>query len=808
MDRQVAEILEQMTLEEKASLCSGLDFWNMKGIARLGLPSIMLTDGPHGVRKQDMEAEKIGLGNSIEATCFPTASMTASSWDPYLIEGMGEALGKECKQEDVAVLLGPGVNMKRSPLCGRNFEYFSEDPFLAGTIGVGLVKGIQKMGVGTSVKHFAANNQEYRRFITDSEVDERTLREIYLTAFEMIVREAQPWTLMCGYNQLNGTYCSDNKWLLTDVLRDEWGFEGVVMSDWGAVHNRVEGIKAGLDLEMPGSGGINDRKIIEAVESGELGMDDLDKVVARLIDLILKAKERESFAYDKAEHHELARHIAAQSAVLLKNEGILPLSKGLRVAVVGEFAERPRYQGAGSSQICPTKLSSLLDGLEEKGIEYTYYQGYDETDNTSNEWLLKEAVKGVREADCIIVVAGLPDAYESEGYDRESMEMPTYHRALIEAMADSEKPVVVVLQNGSPVAMPWADDVEAILECFLSGQAGGLATADLLYGDVNPSGKMAESIPYSVSDNLSSSWFAKDPYVVEYREGLYMGYRYYDKANKNVRYPFGYGLSYTTFSYDSIRCTYESISVEELKQSPMDVSIVVKNTGDIAGYEVVQLYVKAPQDKIHRPIKELKGFDKVWLEPGQRKEIIINLNARSFAYYDVKRGQWKVEPGEYKLCIGGSSRDLPLVHVLEIKGEVTASDREHIDQDRAQAPEYYLSGEGFHHVSRASFEAVIDKDIEAIRESMKEWSLNTAIGDFKNIEAGHEIYTTLVERYRKSMSLEDNDDPKSERMMEAMLNDMPLRSLIMFSRGEYLTVDEAESMLETMKNTIETHEES
>lgn len=795
MDRQVSDILQQMTLEEKASLCSGLDFWNMKGIERLGLPSIMLTDGPHGVRKQDMNAETIGLGNSVESTCFPTASLTAASWDPYLIEGMGKALGEECRQEDVAVLLGPGVNMKRSPLCGRNFEYFSEDPFLAGTIGVALVKGIQKMGVGTSVKHFAANNQEYRRLVTDSEMDERTLREIYLAAFEMIVKEAQPWTLMCAYNQLNGTYCSDNQWLLTDVLRDEWGFEGIVMSDWGAVHNRVAGIKAGLDLEMPGSGGINDRQIIEAIEAGELSEDTLDTVVARIITLILKAKERQPLTYNKDEHHALARHIAAQSAVLLKNEGILPLSQSSRIAVVGEFADKPRYQGAGSSQICPTKLSSLLDGLEEKGIDYNYYQGYDEEDATNNAWLLKEAVRGAQDADCIIVVAGLPDAYESEGYDRESMDMPTYHEALIQAMGETDKPVVVILQNGAPVAMPWAEHVEAILECYLSGQAGGLATADLIYGDVNPSGKLAETIPYGAKDDLASSWYASDKYVVQYREGLYIGYRYYDKANQRVRYPFGHGLSYTTYRYDRIECRQDTISVDALNEKSIEVSVNLTNTGDRSGYEVVQLYVKAPQDKMHRPIKELKGFRKVWLEPGDNKQITMMLDARSFAYYDMYKGAWHVAPGTYEICVGGSSEDLPLVHEIHIEGEETDRDREIVEQDRNHIPEYYVSGEAFNDVSLASFESLIGKDIEAIRNAMKGLSLNSAIGDFKEDEKGQEIYKTLVQRYRKAMSLDDNEDPKSDRMMEAMLNDMPLRSLIMFSRGEQLSVEEARDMI-------------
>lgn len=548
MALKYADTIQKMTLEEKASLCSGHDFWHSEGVPRVGIPSVMLTDGPHGIRKRsEKKSEK---GNSVlkgaPAICYPTASATACSWDIDLIYRMGQALGDECRREHVSVLLGPGVNIKRSPLCGRNFEYFSEDPLLAGEMAAAFINGVQSKGIGTSVKHYAANNQETRRMTVNAVVDERTLREIYLAPFEIAVKKAQPWTVMCAYNRLNGVYCAENKWLLTDVLRGDFGFKGIVVTDWGAENDRVEGLLAGQELEMPFSGGANDRAIAQAVRDGRIPEAFLDQVIDRLIDVAKKSEQAlGDSAYDPAEHHALAREIAGQCMVLLKNDGgLLPLKKSKRVAVIGEMAKKPRYQGAGSSLINPIQLDCAYDTMVEAGIETDYAPGYstDKKNKISDDVFVSEAVAKAKGADAALVFIGLTDEYETEGCDRRHMQLPPLHNRLVEEVSKVNPNTVVVLAGGAAVELPWADRVPAILHSHLCGQAGGSAAVDILFGDVNPCAKLAETYPMALSDVSSTPYFPGTPVSVEYREGLYVGYRYFDKADMAVRFPFGYDL--------------------------------------------------------------------------------------------------------------------------------------------------------------------------------------------------------------------------------------------------------------------------
>lgn len=669
----IEEILNQMTLEEKASLCSGADSWHTEAIERLGLPAVMLSDGPHGLRKQDETTYQIGPDESIKAVCFPTASAMACSFDRELIYKVGTALGEECQSEDINVLLGPGINMKRSPLCGRNFEYYSEDPYLAGELGAAFVNGVQSQGAGTSLKHFAANNQEWRRMSISSEMDERTLREIYLAAFENVVKKAQPWTIMCSYNRINGTYSCENGWLLNKVLRDEWGFKGLVMTDWGAMNNRVEAIKAGLDLEMPSSHGETDKLIVAAAKDGRLKEEVLDKAVKRVLELADKSvTNKKQNTYNKEEHHSLVKNTAINSAVLLKNNGILPLSGNEKIAIIGKFADVPRIQGGGSSHINCFKTESALEALGDK-YNYTYSQGYntdkDETDNA----LLEEAVKNASAADVAVIFAGLPDSFESEGFDRTHLDMPECQNHLIEEIYKVQKNIVVVLHNGSPVLMPWLGKAGAVLEMYLAGQASGAAAIDLLFGRANPSGKLAETFPLRLEDNPSYLDFPGSRDKVHYREGIFIGYRYYDKRNMDVLFPFGHGLSYTTFRYSNISIEKDGVITNNcpvtLKLCDTDkikVYVDITNTGNMAGAEIVQLYIKNFIGLENRPEKELKNFDKVFLEPGETKTACMELDFRSFAYYNETLQDWFVESGTYGILTGASSRDIRCSFDIEI----------------------------------------------------------------------------------------------------------------------------------------------
>ena len=738
MKDKIKDLLKKMTVEEKAEICSGASRWKTNAIKRLDIPEIMMADGPHGLRKEQENEDNAAMGKSIEAICFPTASALACSWDRKLMTKMGEALGAESQAEDIDILLGPGVNIKRSPLCGRNFEYFSEDPLLASELASNYVKGVQSMGIGTSLKHFAANNQEHRRLTVDAEIDERTLREIYLAAFEKVVKEAQPWTVMCAYNKVNGTHASENKYLLTDILKKEWGHQGFVVSDWGAVNYRDKGVAAGLELEMPSSYGDGKKAIVEAVENGSLSEKSLDQAAERMLQIIFKTQEnnRDDFNYNKDQHHQLARKIAADSMVLLKNKDkILPLAENEKLGVVGSFAKKPRFQGGGSSNINPYQVDNAYDELKKyTDQELSYTEGYSVESDSDNQQLIKEAKKLAEKVDKVLVFAGLPDRYESEGYDRNSLEMPPNQNRLIEELAEVNENIVVVLSNGSPVVMPWLNKVKGVLEAYLTGEAGGGAAADILFGHVNPSGKLAESFPQKLSDNPSYLFFPGERDKVEYREGIFVGYRYYDSKKIEPLFPFGYGLSYTDFDYSNLQIDKNEMTDKET----LNVSLKLKNTGEVYGKEIVQLYVADPESTVIKPQKELKEFTKVELEPGQEKIVEFELNKRSFAYYNTEIEDWYVESGDYEILIGSSSRDIRLKNSVKVDSSL-------------ELPEKY--------------------------------SINTTVGDLMSDPEKKELFNELLNNYLAGQDLMEMLGGENREMMEALLKYMPLRSLVMFSGG-------------------------
>jgi beta-glucosidase len=673
MTLDVPALLAALTTEEKAGLLDGADFWRTQPVERLGIPGIMVTDGPHGLRKQAGEADHIGLNASVPATCFPPAAGLASTWNPELLGRIGAALGRECRAEQVAVLLGPGVNMKRSPLCGRNFEYFSEDPLLAGELAAALVDGLQSTGVGASLKHFAANNQETDRMTVSADVDERTLREIYLPAFERVVTRAQPWTVMCAYNKINGSYASEDPWLLTQVLREEWGFTGLVVSDWGAVNRRDAGVAAGLDLEMPSSGGGGTRVILEALEAGTLSETELDRAVTRVLTLVDRSLPAlaPGQTFDADAHHALAREAATASAVLLKNEdAVLPLAPtGGTVAVIGEFARTPRFQGAGSSQVNPTRVDTALDALRaalDGRREVAFAPGFVIESDAADPALVAEAVQAASDAEVVVLFLGLPPSYESEGYDRAHMDLPAHQIDLLHAVADANPRVVVVLANGSVVTVaPWQHRAQAVLEGWLLGQAGGSATADLLLGAADPAGRLAETVPVRFEDNPTIGAFPGELGHVRYGEGLLIGYRWYDAHRLPVAYPFGHGLSYTSFAYRDLTVTV----LADGDEPRVEVGLTVTNTGDRAGRETVQLYVTDPQATVYRPEQELRAFAQVSLAPGQSAPVTLTLESRAFAYWHASGRRWVVEGGEFGLRAGASSRDIRLTGTVTLTGQ-------------------------------------------------------------------------------------------------------------------------------------------
>lgn len=769
------DIISQLTLEEKAGLCSGFDFWHLESVERLGIPSIMVSDGPHGLRKQQGKGDHLGLNESIPATCFPTAVTVASSWDRSLVRRMGEALGEEARSERVSVLLGPGTNIKRSPLCGRNFEYFSEDPYLAGEMAAAYINGVQSKGVGTSLKHFAVNNQETRRDISDSVLDERTLREIYLAPFERAVREAQPWTVMAAYNLLNGVYCAENKRLLDDILRKEWGFKGIVVTDWGAENDRVEGIKAGQNLEMPACDGINDAKLVQAVRSGALEESVLDESLDAVLDLIYRAAkvlDENHGPYDKQAHHALAREIARESMVLLKNEDqILPVSAGEKIAVIGAMARSPRYQGAGSSKINPTQVDNAFDGLLAAGISATYSPGYYKNTDSVDAGLIDLACRAAEKADKVLLFAGLTESYESEGYDRTHMRLPENQNELIRAVTRANPNTAVILAGGSPVEMPWADDVKAILNSYLGGQASGSAVADLLTGKANPSGKLAETYPMQLEDTPCYGNYPGEGRTALYREGIYVGYRYYDKAQKKVRFPFGFGLSYTQFKYSALKLSSREMDDEkELK-----VTFKVKNTGDVDGAEVAQVYVSDAESTVYKAPQELKGFEKIFLRAGEEKQVTITLDRRAFAYYDADLNDWNVEDGVYHIFVAASSRDVRLKGSVKVHPAHPAQIR-----DRSSELPSYYSGD-VQNVSDAEFEQLIGRPIppKALPEGTV-FDINSTLADADNTRWGRKINQVIA---AVAPRIPADGLVGSSDMLESIVKEMPVRKIMMMTSG-------------------------
>ena len=783
------EIVSKMTLAEKARFVSGLDYWHLEGDEQFGLPSIMITDGPSGLRKKndDPDSAGISLGNSVPSTAFPTSVALGASWDPELAFEEGQALGQECLSEKVSVLLGPGVNIKRSPTCGRNFEYFSEDPYLAGKMAGAWIRGVQSKGVGTSLKHFACNSQEAYRMVINEVVDERALREIYLTAFEIAVKEGKPWTIMNCYNRVNGVYGSESDSLQNRIARGEWGFDGLFVTDWGASVDRVPGIKAGTDLEMPSSGDYNDGKIISAVESGELDENVLDECVDRVVDLIIKSKPalESKHEYDKTEHHKIAQKVAEGSMQLLKNdEGILPLKEGQKVAVIGEMAAAARYQGAGSSIVCPAlPVENALDNLIDQGVDVLYARGYDKKKDEIDAKLFNDAVAAAKKADVALVFAGLTEQFEGEGYDRVNIDIPYCHNVLIKEIARVNPNTVVVLAGGSVVRMPWVDQVKGILNSTLGGQAGGIAVANILTGKVNPSGKTTETYILKESDNPTYGNYPAGPVTSEHRESVYIGYRYYDKAKKDVLFPFGHGLSYTEFKYSGIRVSKKSITDDDT----VTVSFKVKNTGDVAGAEVAQLYVRDIESTIFRPEKELKGFEKVFLEPGEEKTVKITLDKRAFAFWNVNVHDWTVESGEFEIFVGASSRDIR----LQTKVSVSAESIE-IPSYKETAPAYY---DDVTAISRDDFAVIYGELPDPERDPGKRIDIYSCLDDARGTKAGGALCGII----NKAMTLAGGDATGNGQMIAAMATQIPVRNFIAMSMGVF-TEDMAEGLLEILND--------
>lgn len=761
MERDIKKIISEMTLEEKAGMCSGEDFWHLKKVERLGIPAVMVSDGPHGLRKQPDEADHLGIGESIVAVCFPAACATASSFDTELMNEMGKTLGEECQAEDLSVLLGPAVNIKRSPLCGRNFEYLSEDPYLAGKMAASYINGVQSWDVGTSIKHYAANNQEYNRMSCSSNLSERTFREIYLPAFETAVKEAQPKTVMCSYNKINGTYASENRHLLTEILRDEWGFEGYVMTDWGAVADRVKGIVAGLDLEMPGSGGFNDAKIVAAVKDGSLDEALLDKAVENILKVVFSYVDHRhpEAVFDRDADHGKAADIETECAVLLENNGVLPLKAGMKVVYIGEYAQKPRYQGGGSSHINSSRVSSALDSAKEKGRDVAYVKGFPADRDEEDAGELAAAVQAAKEAEAAVIFAGLPDVIESEGYDRKDMKLPACQNRMIEEVAKVQPNTIVVLHNGSPIEAPWAGQVAAVLEMYLGGQGVGEAADRLLYGEANPSGHLAETFPLHLEDNPSYLNFPGDGANVNYAEGVYVGYRYYDAKKMPVRWAFGHGLSYTTFAYSNLKMPEGALG----DTGSVKVSVDVKNTGSVEGKEAVQLYVSDRNGTAGRPVKELKGFAKVGLEPGETKTVEFTLTARDLSFYHEGLGDWYAPAGTYGILIGGASDRIAVEGELLFRTE--------------KLPPLYVDGA-------------------------------TTLGEL----LAHPVTAPMMEPVVKGMQekmggMQGEDAEKTAdalgtgaEMMEAMMKGMPLKSLSSFAGPE--VAGQMEQLVQAMNRAL------
>lgn len=790
-------VVTGLDVETRARILSGKSFWHLEPIPSADLVEIMVTDGPHGLRRQETSADHLGLNAARPATCFPTAATLGSSWDTALLEEIGQALGDEAVDQGVSVVLGPGLNLKRHPAGGRCFEYFSEDPVVSGKLAAAMVRGIQSRGVGTSVKHFAVNNHESHRLVVNAVVDDRTLRELYLRGFEIAVRESQPWTVMCSYNLVNGTYASEHRELLTSILREEWGFEGLVMTDWGAANDRVAGIRAGLDLEMPGSKDAYQSAILAAIESGDLSTEELDACAVRVVELIERGQQvARGFAgldrstsddtapggtpTDQEAHHALARRAAAAGTVLLRNEGVLPLSPSTAIAVIGSFAESPRYQGAGSSQVTPRKLDNALDAIRalvEGHSMLDYSMGYDPRTGTTTPTLMDDAVRAAASAEIAVVFAGLPASHESEGFDRPDLNIPEGHERLIEAVAATGTPTIVVLCNGGVVQLGWAPRVDAILECWLGGQAGGSAIADVLFGRCEPGGRLAESIPFHVAQLPSDRNFRGEPRQVEYREGLYVGYRFHDSAGVPAQYPFGFGLSYTTFDWSEFHITEPTPQDQDPVRT---VSLDVTNTGDRAGSDVVQVYVRKAESVVYRPDKELKGFAKVTLEPGATDRVTIDLDRRAFTVWDSASSSWRVEPGTYQIIVARSSTDP--VHSLDV--EITSDDV----VSPSSGPEHHVATDD-------EFEVMLGHRVP-VPVSARPFNRNSTLNDVSETRSGKAFANQVIRIGLKRAESEFPDpDEATIKMFRAVISEGPLRSLVLVSGG-VISFDTLDRLLE------------
>jgi len=783
--QQAAKRVAQMTLLEKTSLMSGSSFWHLQPIERLDLPRIMVADGPHGLRKQAQHADHLGMQASVPATCFPTAVTLASSWNRDLIFAVGAAIGQECQAENVSVLLGPGVNIKRNPLCGRNFEYYAEDPYVAGQMATAFVDGVQSTGTGTSLKHFAVNNQEADRMVVDTLVDRRTLFEIYLPAFEHTVQQAQPWTLMCAYNRLNGHYCSEHEDLLTGILRDRWGFHGLVMTDWGAVNDRPRGIAAGLELEMPSSGGANDRIAAAAVADGSLSQQDLDQAANRVTQMILAADHNsQPLAVDFAAHHQLAQKAAAEGAVLLKNtDALLPLADTGKLAVIGGFAEKPRFQGAGSSQVNAHQIDTPLSLLQQRlgADQVVYAKGYDVDLANDDEALIAEAVAAAKSAERAVVMVGLPALFEAEGFDRTHLRQPPQLDALVEAVAAANPNTVIVLSNGAPIEMPWVGKVKAILEIYLAGQAGAGALADLLFGTISPSGKLAETFPLTLSDSPSQENFASHPRQLVYREGLNVGYRYFITHDKPVLFPFGHGLSYSQFAYSKARVT----APWSPETRTMQIAVELTNTGACAAAEVVQLYIRDVESTAYRPERELKGFEKIFLQAGETQTVLFDLDARAFSYFDVSIDDWDIEAGDFDILFAASSTD------IREKLTVALDDDSGRNIARYHETPYVLMGDGA--LAGLGLSVTAPDDI-------KPYHANTTLGDIRHHWLGKRLVAGVFKAVGATLGERRADDsPVLIKMREEMVLSMRLSTVRNMSGGA-LTPKRFELLIHALNN--------
>ena len=761
------DVIEKMSLEEKASLCVGNDYWHSLELEKYGIPKITMSDGPHGLRVQKTKADNLGINESEISTCFPASASLGNTWNRELIYLLGKTLGKEARKEEVNIVLGPAINIKRSPLCGRNFEYFSEDSYLTGILGMEYVKGLQSENVGACVKHFAVNNQENRRRTIDVVIDERALREVYLKAFEMIIKNAKPWSIMSAYNKVNGEYCSENQYLLNDILRKEWNFDGIVISDWGAENDRVKGLKATHELEMPGGRGNGVEEIIEAIKNGEISETELNEAVDRIIDVarkgsnqfaydekseayleMNKAGKENAFEYDQKVHHGIAEKIAEETVVLLKNDNnILPI-KNKKIAVIGDMAKTPRYQGAGSSTINPYKIENAYDNLLQNGIDVEYAQGYERIESENDEALRSEAVKVAKNNDVVLVFAGLTENYESEGVDRETLDMPENQNKLIDEICSVNENVIVILSNGSPILMPWKDKVKGILAGYIGGEAGGKAVVDCILGNVNPNGKLAETYPNKLEDTSCFNNYPGNEITVEYKESVYVGYKYYDKVGKDVLFPFGFGLSYTEFEYFDLQVNIENEKV--------DIRFKIKNVGDVAGKEIAQIYVKKADSVVFRPDKELRDFAKVDLNPGEEKDVHIVLDRDCFEYYDIENDRWQVEAGEYEILVGKSSRNIVLNDKVVINSDDVCVKKEFCEK--------YYTGD-VQNVTDEEFEKLIGRKLPDKVLKIEDITAENTLEQIKNTAIGKVIYDNQIEKMNRLLR-EQNVNKATKVMMD------------------------------------------